>query len=684
MSWGIKYRINYIRDSGGLTTIDILKKSYSATIYELTADGNPLVIDFSGSADNIFPPSIGTGATISFLATPLTMTEFFTNDPQLFIVNIYDGVSGSTLKWQGFVSSEIYNENYSYSTDLNVPITIQCNDGMQTLENILYLQSDGSYYTGNATLATIFGNILSKLGITFNNIYTSTDLIVKYGSPDITNIFLYLSLPQENFIDEQGIAMTCREVLENIISGLGDALSIRFFGSNIYIYNPICLNDTTKGKSYNASTFGSETTSAFGGYLDITNNDIKWYKTDSILDSVPIKGNVSIKYNPYTFTDYTYDFNNSLNWTTVGTWGGSSGFYSNNTVVYSGWNVYSGIAAEIGVKENLTDNPVYMLAMNSSGYKNNYTIPLSNITQDSGLSLRLTMDVFVQTKVNSSNIFSGATAKEINQLLLPFTLDVNSYYFKQVGWYTGFSGAYLWQMMIVRQAGITQAQFTADPTKSKVNDQWTTCSALIPLAQDTLSNPAITGNITLWLYDMWHGGDCWWSQSVWPNTPSNIYWVFLKNIKIEFVDNTTGLIVENTGVEHKGIVSTNLLLKSVFEIDTNCGVGKYGVSRGSFKTDQQTIPNINIAGVGITGNSPNYIDTADLMLLNILGQYELSRSKLSGVLNVAGIDYALKLIKDTTYLGAKAFYIISSSYNDREESASVEMVEITSTRETKL
>jgi hypothetical protein len=683
MSYGVKYTIPYARRGGGLTTIDILKKSYSSTIYELTPDGVPLLIDYSGSADNIFSPSIGTGATISFLVTPLSMTEFFTNDPQLFIVNIYDGVSGSTLKWQGFVSPEIYNENYSYSTDLNVPITIQCNDGMATLENILYLQSDGSYYTGTATLATIFGNILGKLGITFTNIYTSTDLIIK---PYVTNLFLYLNLPQENFIDEQGIAMTCRQVLEEIVLGLGDGLIIRFLAGNIYIYNPICLHTPSKGKSYDASTFGYEASSAFGGYLDIANNEIQWYQTDSILDSVPIKGNVSVKYDPYTYLGYEYDFSDSANWTTPGTFAeyNEDGLYYRADLVYKDWTFPYGYNISIAIKESLWDSPDYVIKLvNTDGYAR-YNFKNTNVTQDDNLQLKISVDVYIQTKSVYPNIYSANATHNIYSIELPVSVKVgNQYYhggaskrYPTHNWSTSTTNIY--QPLLVVQPHISYTTFVADPTKSQVNDQWINASMIVSLGKSIEGN-LISGDITVTFLDTLK---TFFAGQILPaGNATYLNLVLFKNLKLEFLDASTGLTIQNTGIGRNGVVSTNLLLKDVFEINTKCGIGTYGCSLGAFKTDEQTIPGINITGLYIGSTLYN---TADIMLMNILGQYELSRSKLSGVLNVAGIDYALKLIKDTTYLGAKAFYIISSSYNDREESASVEMVEITSTRETKL
>ena len=66
-----------------------------------------------------------------------------------------------------------------------------------------------------------------------------------------------------------------------------------------------------------------------------------------------------------------------------------------------------------------------------------------------------------------------------------------------------------------------------------------------------------------------------------------------------------------------------------------------------------------------------------------MSQYQNSRYRLSGVLNVVdyGLTLDMKLIQDLTHLPDKSFYIVSNTYNDRKESTSVVMVELTDTRE---
>ena len=136
-------------------------------------------------------------------------------------------------------------------------------------------------------------------------------------------------------------------------------------------------------------------------------------------------------------------------------------------------------------------------------------------------------------------------------------------------------------------------------------------------------------------------------------------------------------------------MDTNLFGKNVVNLDMTCGIGTYGCSRGAFKTEKQTIPNINAQGIyrGDTIDSDSgaayAFKTSDLLLMSFMAQYKQSRFTLGGVLD--GVNYGLtlrrKLIKDTAHMASRAFYIVNGTWKDREETMSVEMIELTSVRE---
>lgn len=674
MAYGIQYRTEYKRFSGGQTTIDFLQLDVAEAnpIVNLVAGGDPLNITTTGDINNIFKPTIGTGATINLVVPPLSTLGFFTSNPQEWLVNIYHGVSGSTLIWQGFINAEIYSEDYSSSRGM--PITLQCNDGMALLDNILY-KDGASDYSGFSEYYTIIDNILNKLGTSFTTIYASNDITINTVGP-VTNPFLYLTIDNENFIDEKGVAMSCREVLDSIIGGLG--LSMRFKGPDIYIIDPINLHDESKGKSYSRATFGNEAQSNVGGYLDISAGDINWHKTGMTLDIVPAMNEISIEYDPYNFDNITYDFSDEANWYTDGdTWVDMTGWWLNTAIEYTGWT-YTDIDMGYATKEEETDTPIYFIALSDSDETISYTFPHSNVTQDSNIQLKISLDVYIQTKEDGLNTYEDVTTYDIQQVQIPISVKVGNKYWKGGNiWETTMDGAYL-QPMFVRQEGID----LADVADSRINDTWTTASIIVPLGISA-AEVLIQGGISIKILDTLRGWGGAVGQQILPVVnEEHMQRIFIREAKAEILNTASGENIGNSGVEEKAIISTNLTGKKGTIVKTTTGIGPFGCSRGSLKTSSQPVIGTNITGLYRGAGVVKYT-TSELTLQSFMSQYQRSRYKLSGWLN--SVDYTInldmKLIQDLTYLPGKSFYIISNTYNDRKESTNVTMVEITDTRE---
>jgi hypothetical protein len=807
--YGIKYRTAYRRTSDKLTTIDILKKDYVGAITDLEPTDSPFTITSNGDIGNIYYPTIGSGATISVYATPLTLLELFTDDPQLFKVKAYDGESGTNLFWQGFVTAEIYSENYSYSSQLATPITISCTDGMRLLENIKYKTSLDAFYLGNVTLKQVFANILAKLNLSFTNIYTSNDIIIDDGGAGLTNPFLNIKVTQENYIDESEEAMSCRDVLNSIFGSLG--LVMRFRADRIYIIDPINLHDAGKGRVYNTATYSDDGPVSLGGYLDISQDQIKWFETDAQLDMHPSVSEVIVKYDPYNYNKGIYDFSDLANLSDVGSWVDMDSYYVNTDVVYDGWTFTGTDYMSVGVKELETASPEYVLYLTDSHTVAKYTFPYSNITQDENQVLKVSMDVYVQTKLDSVNIYSDENNKDVYSINIPISIKVGNQYYKGVNsWATGATGNYR-QPLTVREENIGLMAYT----KSRINNKWTSASMFIPL-KESIEGNLLSGNISIEILDNLttqpdfdiifgsHQFEPWTEPCFNITSPAGNYthngttiaveksnndsvritiqgfsniigipidrtlfdgavldidstraladviggiWidnlghqhgygsdlahtyftpisyvassdtltfnvvtsgtpyftdnynhidtcimtefifnydyksavVLIKNIKIEIVDANTHVNIGNDGVEEKGINSINLTGKSNLPINCQHGIGTFGASRGSFKS---ITPGTNITGLYREGDETTY-SAAKLLIQSVGSQYHSSRIKLSGVLDVKdfmlGVD--LKLIQDSNYLPEKSFYIVGSTYNDRDESSQVEMIELVATRD---
>jgi hypothetical protein len=501
MAHGVKYRLQYYRLSGGFTTIDILQRGYSSTIYTFKGGASPFEYSWEGDLQDIFTPTTGSGATISVVGTPLAMLELYTADPQEWKVQVWDGVTdtdsdassdaGGILRWQGFIDARVFSEGYS--NPVISEIKINCNDGMSLLDKILYKTTDN--YSGKQTVGQIINNVLSKLELSWNLVYTSND--IQITSTD-TNPFLYLELFNENFIDENAEPMSCREVLESIMGGLG--LSMWFEGDSIYVVDPINLHDTSKGKSYNQNTWGSETPIVLGGYLNITDRDIRWGDNNTQEDIVANVCKAIIKYDPYNFTESTYTFDNEDNWVVEGSFVSQDGgsWYLNNTIEYKNWVISSASNIQIAIKQYEYSAPEYGLQLTDSKEEISYEFMDAVVIEDENICLRLSMEVYLCTKLDSGrDMYVSTEGVEINRLIIPVTVKIGEYYWKGgTDWDNSedSSGTDKWQELWV--AG---SELQADYLTSTINGQWVTASIDIPLWGYV--DPIISGDVIVEILD---------------------------------------------------------------------------------------------------------------------------------------------------------------------------------------
>lgn len=704
MAYKVKYITSYKRLSNNTTTITISEKNYTGSTSTLVADVNPLEIETTGDIENVYTPTQGSGAIINLLVTPLTLTSLFTTDQQKYIVKIYNGTTGGTLQWQGFVNTGIYQEDYSLGGNQLTPVQLTCNDGMSLLDDLSYKVSEtGTTYQGCVTISEVLRNIFSKINITFTGIRTSSDLLVTAG---VTNLFTGLFVNNENYLNENGIAMSCREVLNTIFQPLGLVVTLR--ADKIFIIDPINLHDTSKGKSYNA-TGGTETTTSLGGYLDLSSG-LKYFETGQQFDIVQPYNQIEIKYDPYTWTDGGYDFGEEGNYT-GGTFmimtGASAGwvgnYWWNSGVTFNNGMILGYGVKGYGIKETSVLNdaaPQYYVQRNLRGNQDGtytYTFPYSGIKQDDNIMLELSMDAFINTK-HYVNIVNPTESTTPIQSLKMDNIEI------KVGnrWWNGSTGKwqdsqYYGNKILVRQldAEIVAAYrvhgtwfrkpvYYAAVDKSVINDTWTTAVMYIPLSELAASNVALlSGDITVKIYT---GVNATEIATPWAGSGDN--WYRIQNIMIKNL-NMAIVKLDKTPIDNSGVLTilniNNALTrtKTPLSIELKNGCGLWGSSKGAFSTNELTPLGTNIVGLQRSGNA-TYYNTAKLLGQNLLSQYNTSRYVLN--VNINAKDYLLNLdkylIKDTTYLGSKAFYIANGVYNDAQESFQAQMIEITSTRDT--
>ena len=499
MAHGIKYRISYYRmRSGGLTTIDILQRGYGGGITTILGGASPFESSFEGDTSNIYTPTNGSGATLNFVnQTPLALLELYTNDPQEWMVQVWDGITdtdsdassdaGGHLRWQGFISPEIFNEQYS--NPIASLFTVQCNDGMQVLDIIEY-KNGTDLYAGQQTIGQIILNVLSKLEIEFRTIYMSNDLEVIALE---TNLLAHLDLFNENFIDESEVPMSCRQVLDSIIGGLG--LTMWFEGYNIYIVDPINLHDTTKGRSYDIHTF-AETVTSVGGYLDISAGEISWGKVGTSLDIVPAVSNLLVKYNPYNVTEKTYIFSDSLNWDTEGTFEDDYNYQLNDDIEYTGWVVDSATIPQIAMRKTAYTVPEFVMRFANDGGEISYEFSSIQVLEDTSIVLRISMDVYVQTKRDDANIFDSGSLHDVNRIKIPIAVKIGDYYYQSgTSWDDDSAGVGKWQ-----EWWLVGTELEGNYLQETFNDSWTSCKYDVSLRPPTEGH-LLSGVVTVEFLD---------------------------------------------------------------------------------------------------------------------------------------------------------------------------------------
>jgi hypothetical protein len=698
----VKYRISYFRKSGGQTTIDILDSAGSGSVTDLQPASNPLEINFDGDINNIYKPTKGSGATIKVMATPLTLVDLFTTDPQKFMVRIYDGESEDSsgaddLVWQGFVNTGIYTESYSTPICLQSEITIYCNDGMVLLEDIPYTATvGGAKYTGFATIGAVMKNIFDKLAIDLLRIRMATDL--QYET--YTNLFTALSVNNENYYDEseKNKPMSCREVLESIFGGLGLVLSLK--GFVIYIIDPIQLHSNLFKIYDTHPIYGSNfSTTTVGDILDISTGDIAWFETGTTMDIISPFTSIDIPYDPYSFVGAGYDFNAEGN-------AGNIDSYSeitNNGVTYNwyidvtmkDWILYGSTYFE-GIKEVGTGNDSidYFIRQTIGGTGSFvYTFPFSNIQQDEGLMLELSMDIYINTK-HATNIISPAEAGQLynTNYLTNIQIKIGDKWYNGAGlpedaWHDIAYDS--WMYIRELNAKITPARkqrhktwfsflwigvtnYYAEVDESEINDKWVTSVLHIPLDRmHSLGVSLVNGSVSIII-----------PKALDTFQSTGVLNALIKNVNVQIVDKNKVPLLNDSVVVNAVIDGSSNIKEAKLNISLKNGTGPYGVSKAAFSSALHTLAGSNISG--LSREDQVEYKTSDLLLQSLMGQYGSPRVILKGKLDVKNYlsDFHFYLIKDSTYLGTKRFYIVGGTYNDRNEYFDCDMIELTDTRET--
>jgi|GEM_PF-4278836 len=672
MAYGVKYTTTYYRRSGGATKIDILEDGYGGAITTLLPATDPLTISVTNDINNIYAGTIGSGATIRVLADPLSL-DLFTTDPQKYKVIIYNG---STLIWQGFINAGIYSEplgspNYSL-------ITLNANDGMNVLDMMNYAPDASTFYLGHSNIADIFSNIFGKLNLSF----TDCRALINYSVDAFRdNIFISLSAKQENYINEKDEPMTCRQVLTEIMKSFG--LLMFFRGDTIHILDPLNLHDCTNGQQFNTTNWG-ETVEAYpGGFLDISLNQITWYEKNIQTDINPPFYKFDIEYRPYTFTEQTYDFNDTDNIAYTGTWVGKTGYYIANAS-FNGVTITGDIDAEAS-KDGDGNQTAYYLKLNGTAGTAKIDMAKTNIYQDVGLVLKVSAEFYANTR-DAENIYDSTKDSAIIWSIdVSFGVQIGSQYNrldedwnKTITWHTATISTAEVELFTTYSKtlfGGTKVD-TIINSESRIADKWVEGYFIAPIYIGLTDSSTIDGSINVWIAGTY--------GNLLPiTTPgTSLYNVLVRNVKVQILDQTA-LPIEDMGENISAInkESSYTIQNETYKLLH--GTGPYGVSRGAYIDSYPGVEKV-LSGIyrGLAADDSSIYKTQYMVVQNIGTIYAEPRYILRGKLNASTymLDTQDYLIKWSNHLPGKAFYIANYTYNDEKEYMDVEMLECPSTR----
>jgi len=212
ITYGTKYRIEFVDRLNNTQRTEIKEKNYAGAITEVTA-GLPATIyrlRGEGERDKFVPVLAGEVQTTFISETESEFSTIYTNDPDKF--RLVHTVDGSAV-WTGKVLTNQYEEDY---INAPYPVTLLASDSLPELDDILFLDDFGNRLIGEFKQINVIAFILKKLKLGLSirsacNIYASS--MAKTASDDPLDQ-AYVDVSRYYLIKENP---TCGEVLRYLL-----------------------------------------------------------------------------------------------------------------------------------------------------------------------------------------------------------------------------------------------------------------------------------------------------------------------------------------------------------------------------------------------------------------------------------------------------------------------------------
>lgn len=229
-------------------------------------------------------PVSGAGIEISFLSpTKLYfLDKLYTTNPQEVLIKLF---RNGNIEFLGWMDSEQYSDEWTDA--VNYEVTITGNNGFALLERIAY--------NGPTELTSLYNLVHAAIvatGLPYATITVATGTTIGGEGPLETCLNKIYSKP-DNFIDEKGVVMSWREVLESILTPLD--LGIFAHGNTVYLRDTHTMGagGTQKYRSLSGSTSGSSVIPS-PILLD-------WVLDESTINYEKALNRASVKFNKYKY-----------------------------------------------------------------------------------------------------------------------------------------------------------------------------------------------------------------------------------------------------------------------------------------------------------------------------------------------------------------------------------------------
>lgn len=211
--YNTKYQIFFRSINNELFTIQIKENGYTGSITELTGGVSPFLINYDSESEFLYNPLRFSGGTLKVVGSDYLQSLFSTNYQQ-YKVNLLD--KSNKILWTGYITPELYSQEYS---GFNFELEIECISALSTLEYFKFEKK-----TETISLFQLIKDSVNKANGDYSNIYIPC--VYGYKATEV-NVLDSLSVASNNFIDEEGEAMTYKSILEEICRFLGWTMTER-------------------------------------------------------------------------------------------------------------------------------------------------------------------------------------------------------------------------------------------------------------------------------------------------------------------------------------------------------------------------------------------------------------------------------------------------------------------------